>query len=73
MGLTVIKIHAKGLWSLTDFPLGFYNFLTFISCALKNIHSIGQPILKNKANLIHPFAGGISQNRMVYITSEKVG
>jgi hypothetical protein len=55
MRLSVIENRARFLWSLTDFSLKFYNFLVFISCALENFHSVGQPIRKNKANFIHLF------------------
>jgi len=63
MGLPLTEFRARFLWSLTDFPPKFYNFSILISCALKDIRSIGQPIRKNKANLIHPFSGGIGWNR----------
>jgi hypothetical protein len=63
MGLPLIDFRARFLWSLTDFPLKFYNFLIFISRALKNIRSTGQPIRKNKANLIHPFSRGVDWDR----------
>ena len=42
----VSGMRVNSSWSLTDFSPGFYNFIIFISHALKNIRSLGQSIHK---------------------------
>ncbi len=74
-GARVRSSWSKRSWSLTDFPPRFYNFLIFISYALKDIRSIGQSIRRTGAwvvermmlcleqilgfNLIYPFGGQV--------------